>query len=296
MPRRRQVDDFKPSARLILEAVVLLKHLKEVNLPLKDLLLTLFLGLDREDELAISRRYMSTQRGWPSTLNILMAIKKAVQKKEYGRKHWDKWILSEALKIVAKEGSRRRLAVLANANRVNELSHKFFDVSRTADRYAALKDATGFLWHLIRDSIAKSRGLVFEGEVSYLSDFDAPVVGPCSKDSLKETCLPKDGVEMTLPSPEQTPNPETPLACLEDESSADSLHSLSSKSTDSGKDNAMEELPSDIGVVSDGASNGSDWGDEEAGVVYVDEIDRKESWKNRANTVSSESYMVIWSL
>ncbi|KAH9810794.1 hypothetical protein DFH28DRAFT_902130 [Melampsora americana] len=96
MPRRRQVDAFKPSEKMILEAVNLLKRLKEIDLPLKDLLLTLFLGSDRDDELAISRRYLSTQRGWPSTLNILMAFKKAVQKKEYGRKQWNKWILSEA--------------------------------------------------------------------------------------------------------------------------------------------------------------------------------------------------------
>ncbi|KAH9812117.1 hypothetical protein DFH28DRAFT_931370 [Melampsora americana] len=160
MPRRRHVDVFKPSDKLIVEAVSLLKRLKEKDLHLKDLLLTLFLGSDRDDELAISRRYLSTERGWPSTLNILMAFKMAVQKKEYG---------------LAKEGSRRRLAVLGQANHANEISHKFFDVTRTADRYAALKNATGFLWHLIRGSIARARGLAFEGEASYLSEPDAAV-------------------------------------------------------------------------------------------------------------------------
>ncbi|KAH9810002.1 hypothetical protein DFH28DRAFT_1132501 [Melampsora americana] len=64
MPRRREVDDFKPNAKMVLEAVSLLKHLKKIDLPVKDLLLTLFLGTDDEDELATSRRYLSIKTGF----------------------------------------------------------------------------------------------------------------------------------------------------------------------------------------------------------------------------------------
>ncbi|KAH9823205.1 hypothetical protein DFH28DRAFT_840133, partial [Melampsora americana] len=276
MPRCRQVDAFKPSEKLIVKAVALLKRLKEKDLHLKDLLLTLFLGLDRDDELAISRRYLSTERGWPSTLNILMAFKMAVQKKEYGRLSGNYLTLKlitfetlQALKIVAKEGSRRRLAVLGEANHANEISHKFFDVTRTADRYAALKNATGFLWHLIRGSIARARGLAFENEASYLSDPDSAAVTDTE-------------------STEQIPNKQPLSARLENDSSGDSVPSDWSKSSSSGEEKEVEVLPAQTGFVSAGESEGSDWADEETGVVYVDVLDRRESWKNRVNTVSAQ--------
>ncbi|KAH9808181.1 hypothetical protein DFH28DRAFT_910443 [Melampsora americana] len=284
MPRRRQVDDFKPNAKMVFEAVALLKHLKKVDLPLKDLLLTLFLGFDDKDELAISRRYLSIKRGWPSTFNILMAIKKAVHKKEYGLAYIQPtyFHILQALKIVAKEGSRRRLGELSEANHANQISHKFFDVHRSASRYAALRSATGFLWHLIRGSIARSRGIDFEDKDSYLSDSEDSAAGERDNVSFD----PADPVISTGQSSKETPCSNAHLQRSNSMNSLqDSVLSDASDSTVSHKDSEEDSLPPGIEVATSGGSEGSDWADEEAGVVYVDGIDRKERWKNRAISV-----------
>ncbi|KAH9818812.1 hypothetical protein DFH28DRAFT_849062, partial [Melampsora americana] len=278
MPRRREVDDFKPNAKMVLEAVSLLKHLKKIDLPVKDLLLTLFLGTDDEDELATSRRYLSIKRGWPSTFNILMAIKKAILAYIQTTYYHE----MQALKIVAKEGSRRRMAELSEANHANHISHNFFDVHRSASRYAALRSATGFLWHLIRGSIARSRGLEFEDKDSYLSDSDDSAAGKREKEPFETADL----AHSTCDSSKETPSSKAPFERSNSlNSSGESVPSNGSESTDSHQESEEYVLPRSIAVASSGASEGSDWGDEEAGVVYVDAIDQKERWKDRAISV-----------
>ncbi|KAH9813429.1 hypothetical protein DFH28DRAFT_896996 [Melampsora americana] len=158
MPARRQVETFKPTARMIEEATFLLDYLHETDFAVKDLLLTLILGVDSNDSLATLRRYWGFERGWPSTVTILMAFKKVVVTKSLkGQQHWDRWILSEAMKIVAAESSPR--SVFGPPTPAHKISHFFFGIARTAERYAALKKGTGFLWHLIRGTIARNQQL-----------------------------------------------------------------------------------------------------------------------------------------
>jgi hypothetical protein len=56
--------------------------------------LTAFLTLD-ESDLAFRRRYWGTQFGWPSTYELLQAIKKQVTKTQKGKARWREFIQRE---------------------------------------------------------------------------------------------------------------------------------------------------------------------------------------------------------
>ncbi|EGG09568.1 uncharacterized protein MELLADRAFT_95905 [Melampsora larici-populina 98AG31] len=280
MPAHRQVEGFKPTARMISETVSFLKHLKEIDLPLKDVLLTLILGVDDNDELATLRRYWSSNRGWPSTLNILMAFKKAVVTLTYAdlATHDGKpcHFISQATKIVAAESRPR--SVFGPPTPAHRITHSFFGIARTAERYAALKRGTGFLWHLIRGSIGRYRQVEGIDETAYLidpptvSESEAAPSNPAQSsnfaaahgDELSEVTV-MDTDKVQKDTSDSSSSSEEPLVPLIE---PDVQHG--------NDEDEMKEIEEEL-----------DWGDEEAGVIYVDSVDRKQLWTTRATNVAN---------
>ncbi|KAI7958063.1 hypothetical protein MJO29_006280 [Puccinia striiformis f. sp. tritici] len=75
----------------------------------------------REIRSAIQRRFWGTEKGWPTTLRLLKAIRGVVTKKSLGKGLWEEFILAEAIEIVKAQKPPRGTypkGVYYNSNRI----------------------------------------------------------------------------------------------------------------------------------------------------------------------------------
>lgn len=87
--------DLTPSVGIVKETLAIAKIIQRHNLTPKSFFQT-FLG-SGDMEIAYRRRYWATQTGWPSTLQILTAIRDQALDTPGGGDRWRDFILAEVM-------------------------------------------------------------------------------------------------------------------------------------------------------------------------------------------------------
>ncbi|KAH9449919.1 hypothetical protein Pst134EA_026630 [Puccinia striiformis f. sp. tritici] len=119
----------------------------------KDFMLALI--EDNGEEAAVKRRYYGTERGWDSTVELILSMKTLACSRIKGRQLWEDFILSQATEIVCSQKPRSGVAPNGSYHNSSTLSHTFFS---NKDREARNKDLVKRMSFLYRLLCAKIQG------------------------------------------------------------------------------------------------------------------------------------------
>ncbi|KAA1121213.1 hypothetical protein PGTUg99_025333 [Puccinia graminis f. sp. tritici] len=104
---------------------------------------------DDEETSAVRRRYYGTQRGWDSTVELLLAIKRLTCTQTEGRARWEEFILAQSIEIVSSQKPRSGAAPNGSYYTSSGLSESFFSSGERAARNDKLVERMPFLYNLI---------------------------------------------------------------------------------------------------------------------------------------------------
>ncbi|EFP85007.2 uncharacterized protein PGTG_11176 [Puccinia graminis f. sp. tritici CRL 75-36-700-3] len=121
--------------------------LDELNLNPKTFM-TAFLE-DDDEVSAVRRRYYGTERGWESTLDLILSIKALTCLHMGGRALWHDFILSEATEIVCAQKPQSGLAPRGSYYNSTTLSDAFFSKEQLSARNDSLVQRMPFLYQLL---------------------------------------------------------------------------------------------------------------------------------------------------
>ncbi|KAA1098528.1 hypothetical protein PGT21_036271 [Puccinia graminis f. sp. tritici] len=104
---------------------------------------------DDEESSAVRRRYYGTARGWDSTLELLLAIKKTTASHTEGKGLWEEFILAQATEIVSSQKPRSGIAPDGAYYNSSKLSQSFFSTEERQLRNNSTIERMPFLYRLL---------------------------------------------------------------------------------------------------------------------------------------------------
>ncbi|KAA1125441.1 hypothetical protein PGTUg99_012284 [Puccinia graminis f. sp. tritici] len=105
------------------------------------------------DNVAFRRRYWGTEKGWDSTLRLILGIKRLANTHMEGRRLWEELILSEATEIVSSQKPKSGLAPKGAYHNSSTLTESFFSMEELATWNANLVEQMPFLYKLLCSKI-----------------------------------------------------------------------------------------------------------------------------------------------
>ncbi|KAI7953780.1 hypothetical protein MJO28_006327 [Puccinia striiformis f. sp. tritici] len=113
----------------------------------KDFMLALI--EDNSEEAAVKRCYYGTERGWDSTVELILSMKTLACSRIKGRQLWEDFILSQATEIVCSQKPRSGVAPNGSYHNSSTLLDTFFSNKDQEARNEDLVKRMSFLYRLL---------------------------------------------------------------------------------------------------------------------------------------------------